>query len=62
MGAREAEVTVAQDILARYVGVYSMAPGVNMIIVPSNGQLISQMTGQGRIPLFAKSETMFFPN
>jgi beta-glucosidase-like glycosyl hydrolase len=26
-----------------------------------NGQLISQITRQGQVPLFAESETMFFP-
>lgn len=55
------EVGIAPDILARYVGVYSMSPGVNMMITLSDGQLISQMTGQGKVPLFAESETMFFP-
>ena len=38
-----------------------MAPGVNMMITLVDGQLISQMSGQGKVPLFAESETMFFP-
>jgi hypothetical protein len=38
-----------------------MAPNVNMTITLAGGQLISQMTGQGKVPLFAESETMFFP-
>jgi hypothetical protein len=38
-----------------------MAPTVNMTITLSDGQLISQMTGQGKVPLFAESGTMFFP-
>jgi hypothetical protein len=53
-------ITVAPDILARYAGVYAMAPGVNMMITLSDGQLISRMAGAGKIPLFAESETMFF--
>jgi hypothetical protein len=55
------EITVPPAIVDRYVGVYGMAPGVNMSITFENGQLISQMTGQGKVPLFAESETMFFP-
>jgi hypothetical protein len=55
------EITVSPDILASYAGVYAMAPTVNMMITVADGQLISQMTGQGRIPLFAESQTMFFP-
>jgi CubicO group peptidase (beta-lactamase class C family) len=55
------EITLAPEILPRYVGVYAMGPGVNMNITLADGQLISQMTGQGKLPLFAESQTMFFP-
>jgi CubicO group peptidase (beta-lactamase class C family) len=55
------EVNVSLEILSKYVGVYAMAPGVNMTITLSDGQLISQMSGQGKVPLFAESETIFFP-
>jgi CubicO group peptidase (beta-lactamase class C family) len=55
------EITVSSDILARYAGVYAMAPGVNTLITLADGQLVSQMTGQGKAPLFAESDTMFFP-
>ena len=55
------EITVSSDILARYVGVYAMAPGVTMTITLADGQLISQMSRQGKVPLFAESERRFFP-
>jgi CubicO group peptidase (beta-lactamase class C family) len=55
------EVTVAPKILEQYVGTYEMAPKINMMITLANGQLSSQMSGQGKIPLFAESETKFFP-
>lgn len=55
------EVTVSSDVLSKYVGTYQMAPGVNMMITLTGDQLTSQMSGQGKIPLFAESETMFFP-
>ena len=32
-----------------------------MTITLADGQLISQMSRQGKVPLFAESETMFFP-
>jgi CubicO group peptidase (beta-lactamase class C family) len=55
------EITLSEDVLSRYAGVYEMAPGVNMTIMLDHGQLISQMTQQGKVPLFAESETMFYP-
>ena len=55
------KITVAPDILARYVGVYQLAPNIDMTITLVDGQLISQMTRQGKVPLLAESETMFFP-
>jgi hypothetical protein len=55
------EITVEPGVLSRYVGVYAMAPAVNMTITLENGQLISQMTHQGKVPLFPESENMFFP-
>ena len=55
------ETTVAPDVLARYVGVYAMSPTANMTITLVDGQLMSQMTGQGQIPLAADSETTFTP-
>jgi hypothetical protein len=55
------EITVSSDILAKYVGIYAMAPGVTMTITVADGQLISQMSRKGKVPLFAESETMFFP-
>jgi hypothetical protein len=38
-----------------------MAPGVNMLVTLDNNQLVSQLTNQGPIPIFAESETKFFP-
>jgi hypothetical protein len=55
------EVAVAPKILEQYAGTYEMRPGFDMVITVEGGQLISQATGQGKIPLFAASETKFFP-
>jgi CubicO group peptidase (beta-lactamase class C family) len=54
-------VSVDPKILARYTGTYSLAPSFNLIITLVDGQLISQATGQGKLPLYAESDTKFFP-
>jgi hypothetical protein len=56
-----AAVSVDPKILAQYVGVYALAPTFNMTITLVNGQLISQASRQGKLLLFAESETTFFP-
>ena len=61
LASERKEITVAPKILEQYVGTYELAPKVNMMIRLEDGQLISQMSGQGKVPLFAKSETRFFP-
>ena len=55
------EVTVAPKVLADYPGTYQLAPGVSMDVTLESGQLITQVTGQGKVPLFAESDTKFFP-
>jgi CubicO group peptidase (beta-lactamase class C family) len=55
------EITVAPKILEQYVGTYELAPKINMMITLEGSQLISQVSGQGKVPLFATSETKFFP-
>jgi len=55
------EVSVSARALAHCAGVYELAPGMDMLITVENNQLISQLTHQGPAPLFAESETKFFP-
>ena len=55
------EITLDPKVLARYVGAYQMAPGVNMLVTLENNQLFSKLGNQNAIPIFAESETMFFP-
>ena len=56
-----ATVTVDAKILAQYAGTYGLAPNFDLVVTVENGQLMTQATGQGKIPLFAESETKFFP-
>jgi serine-type D-Ala-D-Ala carboxypeptidase/endopeptidase len=59
--ASRQEITVAEDVLARYVGNYQIAPNVFFMVTLENGQLITQITGQQPLPIYAESETVFFP-
>ncbi len=54
-------VTVDPKILAQYVGTYELSKGFDIAVTMENGQLITQATGQGKVPLYAESETKFFP-
>jgi CubicO group peptidase (beta-lactamase class C family) len=54
------EITLDPKVMARYVGVYQMAPGTNMVITLENNQLSSRLTNQGPVPIFPQSETLFF--
>lgn len=55
------EITVAPKVLEQYVGTYQLRPKVNIVIRLEAGQLINQVSGLGKVPLFAQSETRFFP-
>ena len=54
------EITVSPEILKQYVGTYELTPRFSLTITLEDGQLISQGTNQGKVPMFAESETMFF--
>ena len=54
------EVAVLSKILAEYAGTYEMSPTFNLVMTVEGGQLMTQATGQAKLPLFAESETMFF--
>jgi CubicO group peptidase (beta-lactamase class C family) len=54
------EITVSPEILKQYVGTYELAPNFSLTITLEDGQLVSQGTNQGKVPMFAESETMFF--
>ena len=54
------EITVSPAILEKYVGTYQLTPNFDIAVTLENGQLITQATGQGKLPMFAESETKFF--
>jgi hypothetical protein len=53
-------IQLPPDKLARYVGIYQMGPGVNMLITLEKGQLLSKLSTQDPIAVFPESPTMFF--
>jgi hypothetical protein len=62
---RKGEIQVPPAILAKYVGTYEEQPPLwravprTVEITLSNGQLLADMDGRGKVPLFASSETEF---
>ena len=62
---RKNEVPVAPEILTKYVGTYEEQPPIwraiprGVEITLSNGRLLAEMDGRGKVPLIATSETSF---
>ena len=54
-------VSVDPKILAQYIGTYALAPNFDLAVTLEGSQLITQATGQEKIPLFAESDSKFFP-
>ncbi len=54
------EVKLSPEALAPLAGEYVLNPKASLTTTVENGQLMGQMTGQGKIPLFAESENKFF--
>ncbi len=59
--AVRSSVSVDPKILGQYIGSYELQKGFDLVVTLENGQLITQATGQGKVPLYAESETKFFP-
>ena len=53
-------IAVSAAVLKQYVGVYELAPGVDVAMTLEGDQLMTQITGQSKFPLFAETETRFF--
>lgn len=54
------EVILPENILSFYTGQYQLEPEFILTISKEGQQLYAQATGQGRIPIYASSETKFF--
>lgn len=60
LNSERKEISVPKQILSSYVGTYAMTPKISMMITLNGDQLMAQVSGQGRNPLFAESESKFF--
>ena len=54
------EVTVDPKLLEGYVGNYELAPKFILTVTREGAKLITQATGQPKVPIFAESEREFF--
>ena len=43
------------------MGTFELQPGFDLVVTLEAGQLMAQATGQGKIPIYAETETKFFP-
>ena len=57
---RRVAITLAPEVLRRYVGEYELAPTFSITITMEGNALFGQATGQPKIPIFAETETQFF--
>lgn len=55
------DVVVPASILETYVGDYQLAPNFILTVTKEGDKMITQATGQGKIEIFAESETKFYP-
>ena len=54
------EITLAPDVLQRYVGDYELAPTFHIVITREGNSLFGQPTGQDKVQLYAEKEDAFF--
>lgn len=54
------EAAIDPALLDRYVGEYALAPEFVLTVTREGDGLFVQATGQGKLPVFAESETGFF--
>ena len=54
------EITLAAEVLEKYVGEYAMEAGFDMTVTLEGQQLKAQLPGQPAVEIFPESETAFF--
>jgi len=55
------QITLAPKALEQFVGTYQVEPGSDVVVTLEGDQLFAQPAGNAKIPLFAETETKFFP-
>ncbi|MEL7269476.1 MAG: serine hydrolase [Bacteroidota bacterium] len=54
------EITLSETVLQRYTGTFNLFPNFDIVFTLEDGKFISQATGQGKMEIFAETETKFF--
>jgi len=57
---KHTEITLAPDVLERYVGDYELAPTFHILVTHEANGLFIEPTGQGKTQLFPEKEDSFF--
>jgi hypothetical protein len=58
---KRTRVDLPESVLKQYVGEYALSPTFVLTITVEDGQLMTQATNQGKLPVVAESETVFYP-
>lgn len=54
------EISLPTEVLDEYVGEYVLAPVFSITFTREGNQLMTQATGQGKLPIFAEAKDKFF--
>ncbi len=54
------EITLTPEQINAIAGTYSLAPGMDLSVFTEAGQLMTQLTGQPKLPIFAERPTLLF--
>ncbi len=54
------EITLNPEQINAIAGTYELAPGVDLSVLIDDGKIMTQLTGQPKLPIFAESPTLLF--
>jgi CubicO group peptidase (beta-lactamase class C family) len=60
LSSERKEIKLPRETLGTYVGTYELQPRIKIMITLAGDQLQGQLSGQGKLPLFAEAEGKFF--
>jgi CubicO group peptidase (beta-lactamase class C family) len=58
--AEKKAITMSAESFDRYVGTYTLAPGVTMTVSREGEKFLTQVTGQGKVEIAPETESLFF--
>ena len=54
------EISLPRNLLRQYVGTYQASDGMRMMVTQEGSHLISQISGQAKVPIYPESRDRFF--